>query len=117
MMLLNREVKYRVRDHLEAFWRFDWGRAGPQMSGRHSGEKNIDGQPIEGWWAWRKKPGLDWECLGSIAEAEILKRLEEHRKPLTDDDRIDLHLWLANEGWAVLAQEKPSAKVKLFVQK
>lgn len=102
---LQRERKYSFRDEYEFVWRFAWGAA--------NGE--------EGWWGWRKKVNEDeWKCLGIFAESEVLYRLEKHHSPLTDDDRLDLHLWLEHDGLVELVRNpmlSSAKKVKLVANK
>ena len=60
----------------------------------------------EGWFAWMTRPGQVEICIGRVSEEEVIKRLEEN-PPLTQDDLIDLELWINHGG---LDKYKPKEK-------
>ena len=51
----------------------------------------------EGWYVWMTRPGQIEVCIGRTTEEEIVKKLEEN-PPLTQDDLIDLELWMSHGG-------------------
>lgn len=73
--------EYRFRDDTESVWRF----VHEAIAGR------------VGWWGWCKKPGMTkFLCMGLYSDSEVGRRVSQHWNLLTDDDRLDLHLWLKN---------------------
>src|SRR5712692_1206648 len=75
--------KFGGQDKNETWWRFAW--------------ESIDA--VVGWFAWRKVPGAtEYLCIGPILESEILKILKTIPNKLSEDDLLDLELWLNRGG-------------------
>lgn len=51
----------------------------------------------EGWFVWRTAPGQIEICIGKTTEEEVAKAIAEN-PPLTQDDLIDLELWMIHGG-------------------
>jgi hypothetical protein len=60
---------------------------------------------VEGWFAWMTRPGEKEMCIGRIAESEVLDKIS-HNLPLTQDDLIDLELWIKSGGLDIQPKEK-----------
>jgi hypothetical protein len=65
----------------------------------------------KGWYVWRTMPGQTEVCIGRIDEAEIVYRLGTN-PPLTQDDLIDLELWLSHGGLDTYQPRKKPKKTK-----
>ena len=78
---LNPNQQYKLRDSSEVCWKFVY----EAIAGRL------------GWWGWYKAPGMSkYLCMGVYSAEDVERRVGEHALRLTDDDRIDLHLFLKN---------------------
>lgn len=83
--------RFEFSDKAETFWRF--------------GYETIAGE--EGWFAWtRRANSEEYFCIGRISEVELIKRLETIPPALTQDDFIDLELWMKTGGLAQYAPKK-----------
>jgi hypothetical protein len=90
---------YEYQDENETFWRFSFEQIADE----------------EGWWVWIRRPeNKAFYCIGKFSEQEVLHRVEMAAKPLTQDDLIDLELWLAHGG---LDKYKPKKTRKLRKKK
>lgn len=88
---------YEYQDALEIFWRFSYEKIGDE----------------EGWFAWIRRPeNEDYFCVGKISEKDLIKRLESTPGPLTQDDLIDLQLWLQHGGMDKYQPKKKRRKRK-----
>lgn len=75
--------RFEFQDKSETFWRFDY--------------ETIAGE--EGWYAWtRRANSEEYFCIGRISETELIKRLKVVPPALTQDDLIDLELWMKSGG-------------------
>lgn len=84
-------LRFEFQDRSETFWRFDY--------------ETIAGE--EGWFAWtRRATSEDYFCVGRISEVELMKRLEGVPPALTQDDYIDLELWMKTGGLEQYAPKK-----------
>lgn len=76
--------KYEFRDRSENFWRFTF--------------ESIAGE--EGWFAWvRRANSEEYFCVGKIPEPQLIEKLTSNPNPLTEDDYIDLELWMKRSGF------------------
>ncbi len=90
-MKLDISKKYEYQDKSEYFWKFTF--------------ESIAGE--EGWFAWIRRPDSeDYFCIGKIAEQDIVKRFEENPPPLTQEDLIDLELWMSHGGLQAYSPRK-----------
>jgi hypothetical protein len=82
-MMLDAKKIYGCRTTDECHWRF-----------KYESINTMEGIRSE-WRAHRRRPGVTaWAPQGSYPEMEILQRLDDNNKPLTDDDRLDLMVFL-----------------------
>jgi hypothetical protein len=80
MAKLDIEQHYGFRDKSETTWGFAF--------------KKIEDE--EGWFAFTQRPGVEKAiCIGRLPEREVVKKLAENPL-LTQDDLIDLELWMAH---------------------
>src|SRR3979490_654441 len=80
MVKLDIEQRYGFGDKSEVAWGFIFTKIGEE----------------EGWFAFMQRPGIEKAiCVGRLPEAEIIKLLKENPL-LTQDDLIDLELWMAH---------------------
>lgn len=78
MTTLDISQQYGFRDKSEITWGFSF--------------RKIDNE--EGWFVTMQRPGAENAiCIGMLPEAEVVQRLAEN-PPLTQDDLIDLELWI-----------------------
>ncbi len=80
--MLDISLRYGFTDKFETHWRFSFEKLGG----------------AQGWFAWVTKPGQHEICIGRIAEEDLNKKLQEIPTPLTQDDLIDLELWMKSGG-------------------
>ena len=80
-MRLDIAEKYQYIDENEVKWVYSYQKLGDD----------------EGWFVWMTRPGMLEICIGRADEAEVLKKITEH-PPLTQDDLIDLELWIKSGG-------------------
>ena len=77
--IIFRNKEYKFIDSQEIIWKFVY-------------KKILDN---EGWWGWSKRPGQEsFSCLGIFSERELSKRLDLNLRELSDDDKLDLILFL-----------------------
>ena len=92
-MRLDITRRYEFQDSQEVSWRFSFDEIGGE----------------EGWWAWVKRPeASSFFCVGKISDQDLIKKLES-APPLTQDDLIDLEMWLTHNG---LDKYKPKQRRK-----
>jgi hypothetical protein len=87
-MRLDISERYRYFDKNEILWVYSY---------QHIGD-------VEGWFAWVTKPGEKEICIGRVPESEVVNRIESNR-PLTQDDLIDLELWIKSGGLDIQPKE------------
>lgn len=76
MAQLDRTKIYGAEDEEETFWRYEFRKVGD----------------ITGWWAYRKRPGDSWLCIGPETEKTIKDFLKKNKHPLNEDDFIEMEL-------------------------
>lgn len=81
--------KYHYFDKEETKWEFSY--------------QTVAG--VKGWYVWMTRPGQPAFCAGLVTEDEIEERIMDN-PPLTQDDLIDLELWMNSGGLDV----KPKGK-------
>lgn len=91
-MILDASETYRYFDKNEIQWEYIYDKIGED----------------EGWWAWMTRPGGTEICIGRVPEEEVIKKMESNH-PLTQDDLIDLELWIKSGG---LDQYQPRTEEK-----
>lgn len=80
-MILDTEKRYYYYDRNEVKWVFTY----------------QDIANDQGWYVWTTRPGQIEICIGRMEEEEIIERLDAN-PPLTQDDLIDLELWMSHGG-------------------
>lgn len=80
-MILDTSERYHYIDKNEVQWAFVFAKVGDD----------------EGWWTWMTRPGGLEVCIGRLSEEEVRERIESN-PPLTQDDLIDLELWINSGG-------------------
>lgn len=80
-MHLDLTEKYQYIDENEIRWVFSY---------QHLGDD-------EGWFAWMTRPGQIEICVGRVLASEVIERITKN-PPLTQDDLIDLELWIKSGG-------------------
>lgn len=80
-MILDTANRYHYIDKNEIQWEYVYEKLGDD----------------EGWWAWMTRPGGAEICIGRVSQEEIVERLKDN-PPLTQDDYIDLELWIKSGG-------------------
>jgi hypothetical protein len=102
MARLDIEQRYGFRDKNEVTWGFIYRIIGDE----------------EGWFAFMQHPGSEKAmCIGILPEAEVKKLITEN-PPLTEDDLIDLEMWMLRGGLDAYApREKKSRKPRVKKEK
>lgn len=73
------KLRYIFRDEYETRWMFQFEKVGD----------------LEGWFVFKQNPGdPKFFCKGTATEGEVEKVIIAQPKPLTDDDLIDLQVWM-----------------------
>lgn len=80
-MILDVSKRYSYYDRNEVKWLFTY----------------QDIANDEGWFVWMTRPGQIEICVGRTTEEEIVEKLKQN-PPLTQDDLIDLELWMNHGG-------------------
>src|SRR6266852_529133 len=94
--VLDKGKSYGYQDKSETFWKFHYDKIGD----------------VEGWWIFVTRPGDQMLCVGRTTEEEILQTLKGVPPPLTQDDLIDLELWLEHNGLEEFKKVKKTRKRK-----
>lgn len=80
-MRLDVTEKYHYIDKNETKWVYSYQKFGDD----------------EGWFVFQTRPGYPEICIGRVTEDEVEEKVMEN-PPLTQDDLIDLMLWMNSGG-------------------